>query len=53
MRGCIIDFFGLSCYLVAVVVFLCYFSIYIIVIYIPLTLAYLLLNMSPCMLGQG
>ena len=40
-------FFSLSCY---VVVFLCSFSFKK---YIPLTLAYLLLNMSPCMLCQG
>ena len=49
MRGCIIDFFffGLSCNVV-VVVFLCYF--FVSQKYIPLTLAYLLLNMSPYML---
>ena len=45
--GCIIDFFQ-SCYVV--VVFLCSFSF---TKYIPLTLAYLLLKMSPCMLCQG
>ena len=52
MRGCIIEFFffvGLSCYVV-VVVFLCYFFSQK---YIPLTLAYLLLNMSPYMLCHG